>query len=121
MSSRAALLPIFRLSKARGGRIPAGVFNPTSNAGKAKKARNPGEDESGLGWLAALLAPHRSLRACSSLAPYHQPRTALARRGRMFQEAPKRGVLFPRELPSLAIARENPAGLEFALWQATLG
>jgi hypothetical protein len=51
-------------------------------------AANP-EGESALGCLAALLAPHRSLRTCSSLAPCHPPQNALARRGWVSQQAPK--------------------------------
>ena len=54
---------------------------------EAKKQRNP-EGESALGCLATLLAPLRSLRTCSSLAPCHPPQSALARRGCVFQQAP---------------------------------
>jgi len=59
-----------------------------SNAGEAKKRRNP-EGEGALGCLAALLTPHRLSRTCSSLGPCHPAQSALARRGWVFQQAPK--------------------------------
>jgi len=67
MPSHAALLPIFRLSKARGVRIPAAVCNRRATperrkSGATRRAIAP------LGCLATLLTPHRSLRTCSSLA-----------------------------------------------------
>src|SRR6266704_3748975 len=79
-----------------------------SNAGGAKNRRNP-EGEGGLGCLAAFLAPHRSLRTCSSLAPCHPTQIALARRGWVFQQPPdmRHRVLF--SLGSVALAFEVAA------------
>src|SRR5438132_13164546 len=52
-----------------------------------EKAAQP-EGETGLGCLAALLASHRALRTCSSLASCHPAHTALARAGRVVPQAP---------------------------------
>ncbi len=47
--------------------------------------------------------------------------TAVVRRGRVFQQAPRRGALFPQELPSPATAQENRAALGSVLSQAITG
>jgi hypothetical protein len=52
------LLPIFRLSKARGERIPAAVCNRRATPERRKSGNNP-QGKSALGCLAAFLAPHR--------------------------------------------------------------
>ena len=69
MLSHAALLPIFRLSKARGGRIPEVVCYRQATP-ERRKRRNP-EDASALD----------GLRRCSLLTP--QPRDEHARRSRL--------------------------------------
>jgi hypothetical protein len=50
--------------------------------------------EGNLGRLAALLAPYRPLRVCASLAPCHPAQLAFARYSPVFQQTPKRGVIF---------------------------
>ena len=78
----------FVCSKARGGRIPEAVCNRRATLERRKKRRNP-EGEDALGCLAALLAPYRSLRTCSSLPPCHPTQSVLARHGCVLQQAPK--------------------------------
>ena len=85
---------------------PCSLGNLEGALSKAKKRRNP-EGESALGCLAALLAPHGSLRTCSSLAPYHPPQTTLARRGWVFQQAPRQNGCAVAEFGNLSGMRRR--------------
>ena len=64
------------------------VCNLLERLERRKNGSNP-EGEDALGCLAALLAPYRSLRTCSSLPPCHPTQSLLARHGCVLQQARK--------------------------------
>ena len=66
----------FCLNKARRGSISAGICDREATRFKPKSGATP-KGKSTLGRLAALLAPYRPLRVCSSLAPCHRPKLLL--------------------------------------------
>src|SRR6266480_1537504 len=92
--------------------------SPSRSGGIIDEQRRKGEKAAQPGWresfgLSGCVA--RSSQVAVDMlvgrALPSQPKPLPRRRGRVFQQAPRRGALFPQELPSPATAQENRAAL----------